>query len=150
MLHDALWAPWRLTYLQELKTKADAAGGGDAGWERTAGGNFLASYWADAAADQANHVVHRDAHGLILLNRKLLEMWTHEFKADGTLLGMTIPVPESLIQMTLFLAAITFMYVGARAVGAGEYRSHFLDPLIDDLQSTLLARNRYRGQALGV
>ena len=61
-------------------------------------------------------------------------------------LGMTIPVPDSLIQMTLFLAAITFMYIGARAVGGGEYRSRFLDPLIENLESTLLARNRYRGQ----
>lgn len=57
---------------------------------------------------------------------------------------MTIPVPQALIQMTLFLAALTFMYIGARAVGDGEYRSRFLDPLIDDLRLTLLARSRYR------
>jgi hypothetical protein len=58
---------------------------------------------------------------------------------------MTFPVPQSLIQITLFLAALTFMYVSARAV-EGDYRSRFLDPLIDDLRLTLVARNRYRGQ----
>jgi hypothetical protein len=38
-----------------------------------------------------------------------------------------------------------FMYLGVRAVGDGEYRSIFLDPLVDDLHTTLIARNRYRG-----
>jgi hypothetical protein len=44
----------------------------------------------------------------------------------------------------MFIGAMTFMYVSARAVGDGEYRSQFLDPLIDDLHLTLVARNRYR------
>jgi hypothetical protein len=44
----------------------------------------------------------------------------------------------------MFLAAMTFMYVSARAVGDGDYRTRFLDPLIDDLRLTLVARSRYR------
>jgi hypothetical protein len=40
---------------------------------------------------------------------------------------------------------LTFMYISARAAGDAEYRSTFLDPLIDDLHTTLIARNRYRG-----
>lgn len=59
--------------------------------------------------------------------------------------GYPIPVPQALIQMTLFLGALTFMYVSARAVGDGEYRYKFLDPLVEDLKLTLLARNRYLG-----
>jgi len=54
-------------------------------------------------------------------------------------------VPDSLIHMTLFLGALTFMYISARTAGDAEYRSTFLDPLIDDLRTTLIARNRYRG-----
>jgi hypothetical protein len=46
--------------------------------------------------------------------------------------------------MSLFLGALTFMYVSARAVGDGEYRSMFLDPRIEDLRDSLIARNRYR------
>jgi hypothetical protein len=59
--------------------------------------------------------------------------------------GYPIPVSQALIQMTLFLGALTFMYVSARAVGDGEYRYKFLDPLVEDLKLTLLARNRYLG-----
>ena len=44
----------------------------------------------------------------------------------------------------MFLGALTFMYVSARAVGDADYRTRFLDPLIDDLRLTLVARSRYR------
>ena len=64
--------------------------------------------------------------------------------SDGTVLGMTIPVPDSLIQITLFLGALTFMYVSARTLSDADYRTQFFDPLIDDLRLTLVARNRYR------
>jgi hypothetical protein len=37
------------------------------------------------------------------------------------------------------------MYISARAVDDAEYRGMFLDPLIEDLHTTLIARNRYRG-----
>ncbi|MDT5297837.1 MAG: hypothetical protein QOG79_1079, partial [Mycobacterium sp.] len=86
--------------------------------------------------------------GLIVLSPELLAMWTRNGPSDGTLLGMTIPVPQALIQVALFLAALTFMYVSARAVVDGEYRSRFLDPLIDDLKLTLVARDRYRADTL--
>ena len=80
-----------------------------------------------------------------MLTPALLKEWTHVGTLDSTLLGWTVPVPDSLIHMCLFLGALTFMYVSARAVGDGDYRSMFLDPLIDDLHATLIARNRYRG-----
>jgi hypothetical protein len=82
--------------------------------------------------------------GLILLSPELLAVWTHDGRSDGTLLGMTIPVPESLIQITFFLGALTFMYISARTVSDAEYRTRFFDPLIDDLRLTLRARDRYR------
>jgi hypothetical protein len=83
--------------------------------------------------------------GLIVLDPPLLNEWTHTYKSTSTVLGFTLPVPDSLIHMTLFLGALTFMYISARAAGDAEYRSTFLDPLIDDLHTTLIARNRYRG-----
>lgn len=88
--------------------------------------------------------------GLIVLSPELLNEWTHTFKSSATVLGFTLPVPDSLIHMTLFLGALTFMYISARAAGDAEYRSTFLDPLIDDLDTTLAARNRYHGAAGGV
>ena len=70
--------------------------------------------------------------------------WTRHGSSDGTLFGMTLPVPQALIQISMFLAALTFMYISARAVGDGDYRAQFLDPLIRDLRVTLDARDRYR------
>lgn len=81
--------------------------------------------------------------GLVLVTPELMRTWTQRTPTYGVLLGHPIPVPQALIQMSLFLGALTFMYVSARAVGDGEYRYQFLDPLIDDLKLTLLARNRY-------
>jgi ATP adenylyltransferase len=57
-----LWAPWRMSYLRD----ADQAQ--RAGASATAN-QFLAEYWKQPERDQANHVVHRDGHGLVLLNR---------------------------------------------------------------------------------
>jgi hypothetical protein len=48
----------------------------------------------------------------------------------GLALGYPIPVPQALIQMTLFLGALTFMYVSVRAVGDGEYRYQFSTRLL--------------------
>ncbi|MDH6195131.1 hypothetical protein M2272_001760 [Mycobacterium frederiksbergense] len=82
--------------------------------------------------------------GLILLNPPLLAAWTRNGSTTGEILGMTLPVPQALIQITLFLAALTFMYLGARAVSDKEYRSIFFDPLVDQVRLTLAARDRYR------
>jgi hypothetical protein len=82
--------------------------------------------------------------GLILLNPTLLAEWTRNGSSDGVLLGMTLPVPQALIQISMFLGALTFMYISARAVGDADYRAQFLDPLIEDLRVTLDARDRYR------
>ena len=82
--------------------------------------------------------------GLLVLSPEILAAWTTNGSDQGTWFGMTLPVPQPLIHVTMFLAALTFMYVSARAVGDGEYRTQFLDPLIDDLRLTLVARNRYR------
>ncbi|WP_083185265.1 hypothetical protein [Mycobacterium malmoense] len=83
--------------------------------------------------------------GLIVLSPDLLNEWTHTYQSTATVLGFTLPVPDSLVHMSLFLGALTFMYISARAAGDAEYRSTFLDPLIGDLHATLIARNRYRG-----
>ena len=43
------------------------------------------------------------ALGLIVLSPAVLKKWTGDGASDGTILGMTIPVPQSLIHMTLIL-----------------------------------------------
>ena len=88
--------------------------------------------------------------GLILLSPELLAAWTRNGRSDGSVLGMTIPVPDSLIQITFFLGALTFMYISARTVSDAEYRTRFFDPLIDDVQLTSRARDRYRAATIAI
>ncbi|QNI07385.1 hypothetical protein GAN17_14605 [Mycobacterium kubicae] len=82
--------------------------------------------------------------GLLILTPPLVKEWTHTTVNTATVLGMTFPAPSSLIHICLFLGALTFMYISARAVDDAEYRAMFLDPLIDDLHTALIARSRYR------
>ena len=82
--------------------------------------------------------------GLLTLSQPIVADWTKHAAVQGTMLGMTLPVPQPLIHVTMFIGAMAFMDVSARAVGDGEYRAQFLDPLIDDLRLTLVAHNRYR------
>lgn len=84
------------------------------------------------------------ALGLVALSPELVEDWTNGGAEQSTLLGMALPFPEALLHVVMFLGALSFMYVSARAVGDGEYRAEFLDPLLDDLRLTLVARARYR------
>ncbi|MCE9514783.1 MAG: hypothetical protein K8R24_02390 [Mycobacterium sp.] len=83
--------------------------------------------------------------GLILVSPPVLDAWTRgNGRPDGELLGMTLPVPDSLIQTTMLLTAITFMYLSAKAVTDAQYRAQFLEPMLDNLRVTLRARARYR------
>jgi MFS family permease len=83
--------------------------------------------------------------GLILVSPPVLDAWTRgNGRPDGELLGMTLPVPDSLIQTTMLLTAITFMYLSAKAVTDAQYRAQFLEPMLDNLGVTLRARARYR------
>lgn len=83
--------------------------------------------------------------GLILVSPPVLDAWTRgNGRPDGEFAGMTLPIPDALIQTTMLLTAITFMYLSAKAVTDGQYRKQFLDPMLDDLRVDLVARNRYR------
>lgn len=83
--------------------------------------------------------------GMILVSPPVLDAWTRgNGRPDGELLGMTLPIPDALIQTTMLLSAITFMYLAAKVVTDTTYRSQFLDPMLADLRTTLIARNRYR------
>ena len=73
--------------------------------------------------------------GMILVSPPVLDAWTRGTgRPDGELLGMTLPIPDSLIQTTMLLSAITFMYLSAKVVTDTQYRAQFLDPMLDDLR----------------
>lgn len=64
---DALWAPWRRSYIRGLS--AHAEGAARALGEPKGPSNFIAEYWAHPERDEAQHVVLRSPSGLIMLNR---------------------------------------------------------------------------------
>ena len=55
-----------MAYIRGLERSAEDAGNGVSPADAS---NFLLAAWNDPSTDLRNHVVHRDAHGLILLNR---------------------------------------------------------------------------------
>ncbi len=59
-MHDAMWAPWRLQYLQRLESEGRDNGGLD---------DFLTGCWESPEEDHDNHVLLRQNGGLIMLNR---------------------------------------------------------------------------------
>jgi hypothetical protein len=82
--------------------------------------------------------------GLIVLNPTVLSKLTGGAPAQSEWFDITLPVSAAHVHITIFLTALTFMYISARAVGDGEYRSAFLDPLLEDVRLVVAARNRYR------
>lgn len=64
MHHENLWAPWRMAYLRELKRKEAQTGESE-----PKPSNFFEAYWSHPELDHEHHVIHRDEHGMILLNR---------------------------------------------------------------------------------
>jgi len=60
---DALFAPWRLSYLEAM-SKGETADPG-----RGQHASFLGAYWANPEDDLVNHVIARAHEGMILLNR---------------------------------------------------------------------------------
>ncbi|USN99855.1 MAG: HIT domain-containing protein [Phycisphaeraceae bacterium] len=68
---DAIWAPWRLQYLESLDEPTPGPGSSkDGGPSASEGAKpcFLERYWSHPEHDEAHHVIYRDEHGLILLN----------------------------------------------------------------------------------
>lgn len=68
---DAIWAPWRLQYLESFDDEPMPEGAPpvtDPGVSKAPPPCFLEQYWNHPERDMANHVVFRDEHGMILLN----------------------------------------------------------------------------------
>lgn len=60
----AIWAPWRLPYLEQAGESEKSSGPPTA-----SSGSFILDAWNTPARDRDNLVIVRSAHGLIMLNR---------------------------------------------------------------------------------
>lgn len=68
---DALWAPWRMAYLEQVRDEDHPVSGFDNPPIATPApsGNFLLDYWRQPDLDATNHVLVRTELGMILLNK---------------------------------------------------------------------------------
>jgi ATP adenylyltransferase len=63
-LAPTLQAPWRFQYLEDLGDKEKVSGP-----PTPTSGSFLRDYWLTPEADASNHVIVRNQHGMVLLNK---------------------------------------------------------------------------------
>jgi len=82
--------------------------------------------------------------GLIVLNPAVLAKLTSGASSQSVWFGFTVPLSAAHLHVVALLTALTFMYVCVKAVGDGEYRRNFLDPLLEDMRRAVAARHRYR------
>jgi hypothetical protein len=83
--------------------------------------------------------------GTIAVTDPLIEAWlTHPpDPAGGRLFGLSIPVPNELIHVSIFLAAFSGLYFAGAAATDPVYRDKFFDPLVADIRVSLAARAAY-------
>ncbi len=68
---DAIWAPWRMAYLEEAfdEDHPDSEPDNQPSSTPKPSGSFLLDYWNQPEQDRAHHVLIRNDHGLIMLNK---------------------------------------------------------------------------------
>lgn len=85
---NAIQAPWRLEHLESLSAgERSSRPGSEPG--STGSGSFLLDYWRSPADDERNHVIVRDAFGMILLNK-------YPYAAGHLLVALGEPRPTLL------------------------------------------------------
>jgi hypothetical protein len=81
--------------------------------------------------------------GLVAVHRSLMKTWSGHALAAGKLFGLQIPVPNELLQVSLFIAAFSGLYFVAAMATDVLYRSAFVEPLADHMAESLSARDVY-------
>ncbi|WP_086847206.1 hypothetical protein [Amycolatopsis kentuckyensis] len=87
--------------------------------------------------------------GIVAVQHSVIKAWIGRDPASGTLFGIQLPIPQELLQVSLFIAAFSGLYFAASTVTDAKYRSAFFDPLADHLAVSLVARDLYLGRLLG-
>lgn len=85
--------------------------------------------------------------GLIVASPAVLTRLTAGHTERAVFADVTLPIPVALVHVVMFLGGLTFMYLSARAATDPEHRTSFLEPLIEDLRVTLVARDVFRTAA---
>lgn len=85
--------------------------------------------------------------GALAVRGTLIQDWVgHQDLMPGKLFGLSLPVPNQLVQMSVFLSAFSGLYFAGAAATDPLYRDKFFDPLVRDIRVSLAAREAYLGQ----
>lgn len=82
--------------------------------------------------------------GSLAIDQLVLANWVgHKVAFEGMLFGLPLPVPNQLIQMSIFLSAFSGLYFAGAAATDPAYRDTFFDPLLAEIRVSLSAREAY-------
>lgn len=75
--------------------------------------------------------------GSLVVRPEVMKIWSTRDSSTGTLFGIQIPVPNELLQVSIFLAALSALYFVASTATDERYRRSFFDPLAEHLAVSL-------------
>ncbi|MBP2327246.1 hypothetical protein JOF56_007631 [Kibdelosporangium banguiense] len=81
--------------------------------------------------------------GSLAVRPQVMKAWSAHDPSTGTLFGIQIPVPNELLQVSIFLAAFSALYFVASTTSDARYRQSYFDPLVDHMAVSLTARHIY-------
>jgi MFS family permease len=83
--------------------------------------------------------------GMLAVDPKVVDDWVggNASKKFGALFGFTLPVPNALVQLSIFLSVFSGLYFTASAATDPVYRKAFFDPLVTDVRVSLAVRHAY-------
>lgn len=88
--------------------------------------------------------------GIVAIPDDVMVLWSTEQSCDvgrppcaGTWFGIHIPIPQTLVQTSLFVAVLSGLYFTVSTSVDPLYRQRFFDPLIADVAVSLAGRDAY-------
>jgi hypothetical protein len=83
--------------------------------------------------------------GALAIDSSVIDSWLGEgaSRQAGSLFQIALPLPTSLVQVSIFLAAFSGLYFTASAATDQHYREAFFEPLLTDVRTSLAARQVY-------
>jgi hypothetical protein len=85
------------------------------------------------------------ALGALAIDGTVIDSWLGEgaSKDPGSLFRIHLPLSAALVQVSIFLAAVSGLYFTASAATDQHYREAFFEPLLADVRTSLAARQVY-------
>jgi hypothetical protein len=83
--------------------------------------------------------------GMLAIHPNVVDDWLGPGTSTeyGTLFGITLPVPNALVQLSIFLSVFSGLYFTASAATDPVYRKAFFEPLVTDVRVSLAVRHAY-------